>query len=175
MENTVTPSVSPSSVGFRYGIMLGIVSIILTAIGLITGQEQNTLFSIIGFVVLVVFIVLAHRAFKAANGGFMSFGQGVTIGTLATVVSTLLASIFRYIYITFVDPTAMERGLEAARAKLESQGMSDEQIDQAMSMTSTMTNGPVGILMAIVGGVIIGLILSLIISAITKRARPEFE
>lgn len=174
MENTAT-TVSPSSVGLRYGIMLGIVSIILTAVGLITGQEQNTVFSILGLVVLIAFIVLAHRAFKQAHGGFMSFGQGVTIGTIATVISTVLSSLFRYVYTTFIDPQATERAMEAARAKLEAQGMSDEQIDQAVALTSKMSNGPMAVVLAIVFGLFVGLILSLIISAITKRNRPEFE
>ncbi|UYZ59437.1 DUF4199 domain-containing protein [Hymenobacter latericus] len=175
MENTATPSVSPSSVGVRYGVMLGIVSIIFTAVTMMAGLEQNTAIGLLGAVISIAFIVLAHKAFKQANGGFMSFGQGVTIGVVASAVSGLLASVFRYIYLTFIDPEALARGAEAARAKLEEQGMSDEQIDQAMSVSSKMTEGPVGVVVAIVVSIIIGLILSLIISAITKRTRPEFE
>ncbi|KUG08268.1 DUF4199 domain-containing protein [Solirubrum puertoriconensis] len=175
MENTITPNVSPSAVGVRYGIMLGIVSIIFTAVIMMAGLDQNTAVGLLGAVITIVFIVLAHKAFKQANGGFMSYGQGLAIGIIASAVSGILASVFRYIYITFIDPDAMARGMEAARAKLEERGMSDEQIDQAMSMSSKMTEGPVGIVIAIVGSIIVGLILSLIISAITKRTRPEFE
>ncbi|AYA35779.1 DUF4199 domain-containing protein [Hymenobacter oligotrophus] len=175
MENTVTPSVSPSAVGVRYGVMLGIVSIIFTAVIMMAGLEQNTAVGLLGAVISIVFIVLAHKAFKQANGGFMSYGQGLVIGVIASVVSGVLTAVFRYIYLTFIDPEAMSRGMEAARAKLESQGMSDEQIDQAMAMSSKMTDGPLGVVVAIVGSVIIGLLFSLIISAITKRTRPEFE
>jgi len=66
--------------------------------------------------------------------------------------------------------------MEAMRAKLEAGGnMSDAQIDQAVSIASKFSMGPIALAIGIVGSVIIGLLLSLVIAAITKNPKPEFE
>ncbi|WP_303312760.1 DUF4199 domain-containing protein [Hymenobacter sp. BT730] len=175
MENTAT-SVTPSSVGIRYGVLTGLVSIIYSFILLATQQEGNTTLSLLAFLIWIGGIWMAHKYFKAHNEGFMSYGQGITIGVLLSLVSGILGATFRYIYMEFIDPAAMQRGMEMARTKLEEKGnLSDEQIDQAVAMSQKFSAGPVGLVIAIVSAVVIGLILSLIISAITKNTRPEFE
>ena len=106
----------------------------------------------------------------------MSYGQGITIGLVLSAVSGVMGAVFRYIYMEFIDPAAMQRGIDVARAKLEEKGnLSDEQIDQAMSMSQKFSGGPVGLVVAIVSAIVIGLLLSLVISAFTKHNRPEFE
>jgi hypothetical protein len=174
MENTST-SVTPVSVAVRYGVLTGLVSIIFSFLLLATGQEGNVPLSMLGFVIWIGGVVLAHKFFKAHNGGFMSYGQGLGIGTLISAISGAMGAIFRYVYMEFIDPSAMQRTVDAARAKLESQGMDDAQIDQAVAMTQKFSSGPMGMVIAIISAVVIGFILSLIVAAITKNTRPEFE
>ncbi|ALD20415.1 DUF4199 domain-containing protein [Hymenobacter sp. DG25A] len=175
MENTAT-TVTPASVGIRYGVLTGLVSIIYTFILLATRQEGNTPLGLLAFVIWIGGIWMAHKYYKANNEGFMSYGQGLTIGMILSLVSGVMGAIFRYVYMEFIDPAAVQRGVDLARTKMEQQGnLSDEQIDQAVAMSQKFSVGPVGLVIAIVFAVLIGLILSLIISAITKNTRPEFE
>jgi tetrahydromethanopterin S-methyltransferase subunit G len=174
MENTSTP-VTTTSVGIRYGVLTGLASIIFSFILLATAQEGNMPLSLLGFIIWVGGVVLAHKFFKANNGGFMSYGQGLGIGTVLSAVSGAMGSIFRYVYTEFIDPSVAQRAMDTARAKMESQGMDDAQIDQAVAMSQKFSSGPIGIVIGLVFSVVIGFILSLIISAITKNNRPEFE
>ncbi|SHJ63946.1 Protein of unknown function [Hymenobacter daecheongensis DSM 21074] len=174
MENTTTP-VTPTSVALRYGVLTGLASIIFSFILLVTGQEGNVPLSMLGFIIWIGGVVLAHKFFKANNGGFMSYSQGLGIGTLLSAVSGTMGAIFRYIYMEFIDPSAAQRGIEAMRVKLETQGLDDEQIEQSIAMSQKFSAGPVGLVFAIVMSIVLGFILCLIISAITKRNRPEFE
>lgn len=175
MENTAT-TITPASVGIRYGVLTGLVSVIYSFILLAARQEGNTPLGLLAFVIWIGGIWMAHKYYKANNEGFMSYGQGLTIGVILSLVSGVMGAIFRYIYMEFIDPAAMQRGMELARTKLEEKGgLSDEQIDQAIAMSQKFSSGPVGLVIAIVSAVVIGLILSLIISAITKNTRPEFE
>ncbi|WP_400190119.1 DUF4199 domain-containing protein [Hymenobacter sp. B81] len=174
MENTATPTVTPSSVGLRYGVLTGIVSIIFSLIMFATNSEESPL-KYVSYIISIAAIVLAHQYFKRHNNGFMSFGQGVSIGTILSVVSGVLGAIFIYIYATVIDTNFTTRLLENARTKMEADGTSPEQVDQAMAMTSKFMTGPSMALFAVLGALIGGLILSLIISAITKRNQPEFE
>ncbi|GAA4011574.1 hypothetical protein GCM10022408_25090 [Hymenobacter fastidiosus] len=174
MENTAT-IVTPVSVSVRYGVLTGLASVIFSFILLATGQESNVPLSLLGFIIWIGGVVLAHNFFKANNGGFMSYGQGLGIGTLISLISGTMGAIFRYAYLELIDPSAAQRGMDAARAKLEEQGMDDAQVDQAVAMSQKFSTGPLGVVIAIVSAVIIGFLLSLIIAAITKRNRPEFE
>ncbi|GAB3839439.1 DUF4199 domain-containing protein [Hymenobacter jeollabukensis] len=177
MENTTTSTVTTTAAGLRFGVITGIVTIIYSFILMMTGMEQNSAMGIITFIILIGGIVLAHRYFKEHNAGFMSYGQGLGIATIEGAVIGLLSGIFRYIYITFIDPQYVENAMNALRAKFEADGkMSDEQIDQAVQMTQKFSGtGPVGILFAVLGTAFFAFLLSLIVSAITKRNRPEFE
>lgn len=174
MENTTTP-VSASSVGIRYGLITGLVMVILT-LGLnMSGLEQSPA-KWLSLVVLVGGIWMAHTFFKQHNQGFMSYGQGLGIGSLLGGIAGLLNGVVSYVYINFIDTEFLTRSMERARADMEAQGkLSDEQIEQALAMAAKFTNGPFMLIGAILGTLLFGFLLSLIISAITKHTRPEFE
>jgi len=173
----VAPSTTTTSIGIRYGILIGLLIIIYSFVLFVTGQEMNQALGWISIAVLpIVGIFLAHKAFKQANQGFMSYGQGLGIGVLLSLISGSLTTIFSYIYRTFIDPDLAARMLEKMRAKLEAVGnMSDTQIDQMLSMSTKFSTGPIGFAVGILSALLLGLVFSLVIAAITKNAKPEFE
>lgn len=173
---TATPSASTAPVGTRYGLLTGLVTVIIT-FGIYALQvEQHPVARFATIVVLIVGIILAQRNFKAQNAGFMSYGQGISVGLTVSGMVGLLSAIFMYVYMNFVDPDLMTRIMEKARADMEAKGsMSDAQIDQAMAMSAKFTTGPIMLAFTVLGSILIGLIISLIASAFTKNPQPEFE
>ncbi|PJJ61297.1 DUF4199 domain-containing protein [Hymenobacter chitinivorans] len=174
MENQSTPA-SSTAVGVRYGLLTGLISVIISFALNVAGLE-NSPAKWLTLLILIGAIVLAHRAYKQQNGGFMSYGQGLGIGTTLSAVSGVLSAIFTYVYVTIIDTNFIARLMDKTRADMEAKGsMSDEQIDQAMAMTGKFMNGPMMMVSVLIGAVMMGLLASLIISAITKNNRPEFE
>ena len=174
MEAPTTP-VTTSAIGIRYGLLLGLVSVIFSFIQLTFISDPETPLRWLSILILIVGIVLAHKQFKQLNGGFMSYGEGVGIGAIMSAVSGIIGGLFTYIYFTFIDPTYMQRVMELTRSRMEERGMTDAQVDQAMGMTEKFATGPLSMLFTILGALLMGVILSLIISAVTKNTRPEFE
>ncbi|TGE06688.1 DUF4199 domain-containing protein [Hymenobacter fodinae] len=174
MENTTT-TVSPSSVGIRYGLVVGLITTIISFLQLAFISDPETPVRWLGALVGIGGIILAHKYFKQHNGGFMTYGQGLGIGTVLSAVGGLLSSVFSYIYINFIDPEYMGRVMELTRSRLEEKGIDDAQIDQAMAMAQKFSSGPITIVFGILISVLSGFVISLIISAITKHTRPEFE
>ena len=174
MEINTTP-VTTTSVGLRYGLLTGLVSILFSFVLNIMHQESSPA-RYISFAILVAGIALAMIYFKQQNQGFMGFGQGVGIGAVVSAVVGLLSGIFAYVYMTFIDSEMMARITDKMRTDMEGRGgMTDEQIDQAVAMSSKFMNGPFMVGAAILGTLLLGVLLSLVISAFIKNAQPEFE
>jgi hypothetical protein len=174
METNAT-SVTPTSVGLRYGLLTGLITVIISFALFAIQMEQSPL-RYVSFVVPVGGMVMAMRYFKESNQGFMSFGQGVGIGTVISAVGGVLSAIFTYVYMNIIDPEVMGRMMEKARADMEARGgMTDEQIDQGMAMAGKFMNGPIMIIGVVLGSLFFGVLLGLLVSAFMKHAKPEFE
>ena len=120
-------------------------------------------------------MVYAMREFKAENSGYMSYGQGLGIGTLIAAISGLLNSTFTMFYTQFIDTNLMKKALETAREDMERRGMSDDQIDAGMQFSEKMMSPGILFAMGIFFSIFIGFIISLIVAAILRRNRPVFE
>jgi len=159
--------------GIRYGVILGLISIIISAISFLANIEQNTIATVISVVITIAGIYMAHKYFKDEGDGFMSYGQGLGIGTLASVVAGALGGIFSFLYLSFIDDSPLKKAMEQQRIKFEEQGMGDDQIEQAMAMAEKFSSPLMALIFSIVFSLIFGFIISLIVSAITKNVNPE--
>ncbi|GAA4428420.1 hypothetical protein GCM10023188_12560 [Pontibacter saemangeumensis] len=166
---------SVASVALKYGAIFGLIGIIYQAIIMIADLGDNRWLSSVAYIILIIGLVVAMKNYKELNFGYMSYGQGLGLGTLLSAVFGFFTGIFTWIYTSFVDTGYMGRIIEKQREQMIEQGLSDEQIDAGMAMAQNF-QGP---LTMILGGtvitLIIGFILSLIIAAVMKNSRPEFE
>ncbi len=177
MENTTSPEnqISTRSVGIRYGLLTGLISILyfvaLNVAGVDTTQGIGRWASLIFSAAL---IFLAHKYYKENGDGYMSIGQGIGIGFWLGLISSVLSSIFTYIYIKFIDNTFIQQLLDKQREVLEEKGtLSDDQIDQAMNMTEKFMTPEIMLVLGLIGGIIIIVIVSIIVSLITQKKNPE--
>ena len=129
----------------------------------------------VGYIFLVIVMVFAHKAFKEGGDSFMSYGQGLGIGTLVSLITGLLSSAFMFIYVKFVDDSMIAQIKEQQISGMEEQGLSDAQIESAMEIASRFLTPGVMAIMGVVFFVFIGFIISLIVSAITKKNNPSLE
>lgn len=166
---------SVSSVAIKYGFIGALASVVYSAILLITGLATNGWLSSLGYVILIVAIIMAIKEYKKLNYGYLSFGQGLGLGTLISAIFGLFTGLFMFVYTSFIDPNYQADIMDKQRIELEEKGMSDEQIDQAISIGESVSSPMMMIVLSLVGYIFVGFIISLIISAIMKNARPEFE
>jgi len=167
--------VSTRAAGIRYGAIAGLVSVVyfvvLTTLGVDTTEGIGRWASLL-FTILLIY--LAHKYYKDNGDGFMSIGQGIGIGFWLGLISAVISSIFTYIYVKFIDNNFIQQLLDKQRAAMEEGGnLTDEQIDQAMSMTSKFMTPELMLLFGLIGGVIIVVIISIVVSLITQKKAPE--
>ncbi|MEQ8238419.1 MAG: DUF4199 domain-containing protein [Cyclobacteriaceae bacterium] len=170
-----TKDVSVKSVAIKYGLINAFLSIIFFLAVDLAGQAGNQSLSWFGIVISGAVIYFAHREFLSGGDNYMSYSQGLGIGTLLSLVNGVISGLFTYLYVTFVNTSFIDAVREKSRMDLEEQGLSDAQIDQAMSFSESFTTPIALAIIGIISSVFLGFIISLIISAITKKNRPEFQ
>ncbi|PRY12634.1 uncharacterized protein DUF4199 [Pontibacter ummariensis] len=163
------------SVAFKYGFIFALVGVIYSLILMVSDLGDNRWLSSLAYLILIAGIVVAMKSYREDNHGYMSYGQGLGIGTIVAAVFGFLSGLFTWLYTEFVDTEYMARMMEKQRVQMLEQGLSDEQIDAGMAMAENFQGPLTMILGATFVTLIIGFILSLVISGIMKNSRPEFE
>ena len=160
------------SVSIKWGLILGVVSIALFIVYVLIDVIGESWVSWIGLIPLILVVWLAHKEFKDDGNGFMSYSQGLGIGTLVSLYSAIVSSVFNFIYVKFIDTEFTANLMEKIEMQWEEAGMTDQQMDAARGITETMMSPVVGFFIGIVFAVFFGFIISLILSAITKNPDP---
>ncbi|GAB3526453.1 hypothetical protein GCM10027443_01550 [Pontibacter brevis] len=172
---TIEKEPSVASVALKYGLLFGLIGVVFQAIIMVTDLGDNRWVSSLAYAILIAGIVLGMKNYREQNLGYMSYGQGLGIGTLLGAVFGLMTGLFIWVYTEFVDTGYMARVMEKQRVEMLEQGLTDEQVDAGMAMAENFQGPLTMILGGAVSTLIIGFLFSLIISAIMKKSRPEFE
>jgi predicted membrane protein len=167
--------VSTARIALKYGIITAVAVIVYSTLLTVTGLNQNQALSSLGFVILIAGIVWAMRDYREQNSGFMSFGQGLGIGSLMSAIVGLFGAMFTMFYMQFIDTTLIQQSLNKAREDLEKRGMDDTQIDQAMEISQKFMTPGVMFLVQVLTYLVVGFIISLILAAILRKEKPVFE
>lgn len=169
-----TPSIWP--IALKYGALTGVLFILYTLFTYISGNFGNFVINLLlSLAIATVGIVLAMREYKQQNFGYMTYGKGLGIGIVVMVIASIISGIFSYIYIAFIDPSIVDKMIEASIAQMAGFGLDEEMLDEQRDQMAEGFTPLKQLINAVVGGLFSGLILSLIISAIMKHNRPEFE
>ena len=89
------------SIILNYGLYLGLatvtISLVKYAMGALYTQEYYS--GILGLILMIAFLVLGLKNYKAVNGGFITFGQSVKVG----IGIAMIASVISIVYILLLS------------------------------------------------------------------------
>lgn len=166
---------STARVALKYGVLVAVVTIVYSTILYVAGLGQNRWLSSMSYIFMIVAIVWAMKDFREKNDGFISYGEGLGLGSLTAAVLGVLSSAFTLFYIQFIDNTLLAQGLDQVREDMERQGKDDAQIEQAIEISQKFMSPGIVFVTVILGYLVMGFIVSLIIAAIMRREKPVFE
>lgn len=174
MQTTTTQT------ALKWGAISGVIGIIVNTINYVmnldaTDSSMKYFPMVAGLAIMVIILVMAMKDSKGLNGGFMSYGQGLGIGAMLGGVAGLIGGLYSFVYLKFIDPSHMETVKNFQMSKLEEQGLSPDQIEQAQKYTEMFTSPGTLIAFSIIFGVIFYFLFSLVVSAIQKNEKPAFE
>jgi hypothetical protein len=166
---------STARVALKYGLLAAVVTMVYSTILYVAGLGSNRLLASVTYAFMIIAIVLAMKDFREKNGGFISSGEGLGLGSLTSAVLGLLSSAFTIFYIQFIDSNMLTQSLDQMREELEGKGMDDAQIEQALEMSQKFMAPGIMFVTVIFGYLIMGFIFSLIIAAVMRKEKPVFE
>jgi hypothetical protein len=165
-----------------YGLYFGLISIILSVIIWATnfmeylGLFGSVLLGILQLVLMVFLLIYFTKLYRNNElGGKITFGQAFVFGVLIVVFSTIISSLYSYIFNKFIDPDYAQRIMTMMQDKtyqwMSGKGLSEEQINDAMQKFEAKgVPSPIETLVtSLEFGLIGGAIMSLVSSAIVKK------
>jgi hypothetical protein len=158
--------------GITWGIVAGVLMIVFTLVLYLFDQALNTSISWIGYLFLVgamVWGTISYR--KTLPGGLMTYGKAFSVSFMIILFAAILSGIFTYLLYALIAPDLLQEVIEMSRQQAleQSPEMSEEQLDQAMQMTSFMRSPVMMAVVGFIGQLIVGSIISLITSIFLKK------
>ncbi|MDT8886718.1 DUF4199 domain-containing protein [Aquirufa sp. LEPPI-3A] len=178
METTTT---SKSLLLIKWGIIGGLLSFLVSVVTQYSGLAED--FSetlgwvsfLVTFVINLTVLFLALKEVREQQGGFLSYGEGLGSSTLLGGLWGIVAGGFNYIYINFIDDAVIQKQMDLARQRLEDQGLSESQIQDAEKITNMMLGPGVQFITIVFVTVLFMFVLGLIVSGIMKREKLMFD
>lgn len=157
-----------------YGLYLGIVLTLFYVILYVLGQSLNKSLALISYPLLAIGITMAQINYRDRElNGTISYGQSVGFGVALMFFVGIITTLYNLI-IFKTDPSLIEQAKTMQEEAMLQKGMSEDQIEAAMSITSKMFTPGWMAIMGLFGSVIIGTIISLITSIFVKR-QPNID
>ncbi|MCH7410805.1 DUF4199 domain-containing protein [Belliella sp. DSM 111904] len=178
------PKQTPFKAGVNAGLILGIVSIILTFVFYFLGAEQlvSTLFQVVSLVVSLGLVIYFGIQYRKSIGGYMEFGAAFNFSFVTLVVGALISVAGMMILYFVVDPALpgvmADATLEKSMAMMESFGVADAMTsDQIDEMRKSVADGftPLGMLKGQLFMLIGYAIIALILGAILKKRDKSLD
>jgi len=159
-----------------YGVIIALVMIILSVLAWILGEEGALWLSFINWIAYFGILYYCLKNWRDKyKGGYITYGMAFKSGVIFMFFASIIFAFYNLIYMTWIDPQYMDRLMDVAEETYYNQGMSDEQIDLALSMFSKMKSPGVQFFSVIFGTTLIGVVISLIVSIFVKREGDPFR
>jgi hypothetical protein len=157
-----------------YGLYLSLALVLFSVILYATGLILNQNLSYVSLVLTVAGIILCQIAYRNKElNGSISYGQAVGFGVAIMLFAGIVTALYTLILYSFVDPGLIDQMKTMQEQALAQKGMSEDQIEQAMTIGSKMMTPGWMSIMGLFGSVFSGLIVSLITSIFVKKQANE--
>lgn len=160
----------------NYGVLLGILSIILGVVMYVTNAylAPSFIYSVIGFLILVVVIAMAIKAYKAENGGYLGLGEALKVGIGVAVIGGIISAIWSFVLMNYIEPDFMSQMMEMQREQMveANPNMTESQMEAALEMGAKFSSPWLVMAVSLIGNLFFGLIISLVVGLIMKKENP---
>lgn len=170
---------SKSSPILQYGLLSGLLGILMF-LGLYLGGTKlfTSPIAYLGYLIPIVFAVLASIKQKKQQAGYLKFGEALKTSFGVLVITSLVSTLFTYVMMNYIDTefaaSMKEYSMQVTENMMKKFGASQDQIDEAVKKASEKDQFSFGnVLLGFTFGCIFWFIISLIISLIVRKENKD--
>ncbi len=172
---TQTPSIK--KIALNYGLLLALLSIVLQVISYVLDAhiDRPWWLTVLQLIISVGVLSYGIKAYKTSNAGYLTLGQALKTGLAISLVAGVIAVIFNYIFMNYIDPDFVQKTLDFSREQMIEQNpnMTQEQIETAMGMSAKFMSPVFMSAIAMLATLFFGFIISLFAGLIMKKNPPQ--
>jgi len=166
----------------RWGLILGAISVALTAIAYAVDYAimVNWKYGLFSFAVFIGCAIFAGINYRSQEGGFLSFKSAFLHALIVFAVSGLLSTIFSILLYTVVDPQLPQKLVDVTITNTEEMmgkfGMPEDKMDEALEKARTDTAArftTLGLIKGYFWIVVMSAVFSLIVGLIVRKRKPD--
>jgi len=160
-----THKLSPGKFSINYGLTLGIILIIISAILYFTGMqlEGKQWPMYLYYIIFPVIIIYTISQYKKSNAYSLSLSDAIKVGVITAIISALVFGVYNLIFNYVIDPDFTDKMMEVTREKLlENPKMTEEMVDKSIEIGKKFANPFLATTIWIALSAVFGLIYSLI-------------
>jgi hypothetical protein len=163
-----------------YGLITAAISIVFAVFAYILDIPQQSPIMYFSFLILLAGMIYGTVQFKNKFlGGYISFGKAFVSGFLIVLIAAVIASLYSYVFLTFIDPTYLdkivEQALEKAEESMIEKGLSDEQMEPGLAMTRKFLSPGIMSVFAVIYSALLGAVCALIAAAVIKKEDKSLQ
>ncbi len=176
-QQTPEKKVTVSHNALNYGLILGVIQIILSLLFYMLNVETDSFIRYLSMIIMIVGIVFGILNYrKKINNGFISYGQSLGTGVLIGLFCAILFSIYFFFFAKFIDTDLISEILRKKEEAMASDPrFTPEIIEQSMHYTRMFVQPWIMSLFTVLGMTFGCFIASLIISIFTQKKDNSFE
>lgn len=108
-------------VAIRYGLILGVVNILLAVFGYLMGVEfAMSYYAVISGVISFAAIIFVCNRIKSENKGIIRYFDAVKLVFITLMLSYVIGSVYNYVFNNFIAPEYTEQIAKLSLDKAES-------------------------------------------------------
>jgi hypothetical protein len=133
------------STTLKWGLITGMVYVVFSLISNMLGIQQGGGGASMGLGMLVNFFLMIVTFFtifmgikeyrEEDLGGYLTMGQGFKSGITIAFIAGLVAAVFSFIYMKFIDPDMASRIMEASEAQYDEMNVPEENREMSRKIT----------------------------------------
>jgi hypothetical protein len=161
--------------GLYYGLITGAAMIVFSLIMFLLDLYLNRAVNWIGYIFLLAGMVWGTLDLrKKYSGGFLTYGKAFSSCFWIGLFAGILSSLYLFVFIQFIHPGFINELLDQSRAAIASSSpdMTEEQIEQAVAISSKFMSPVMMTVWGLVTYAAISAVISLILAIFLKKEDP---
>lgn len=170
-----TTNLSPGKFAMNYGIILGVIMILIAVVMYVTGMPLEGIQwpQYLYYLIFPTFVIIGIKAYKTKNGGFLTLGEALKTGVAIALISALVYIVYVILFNYVIDPEYNAKIIEVVREQmLENDNVTEAQVEQTIGFVEKMSDPIIGSSVWLGLSLFFGLIYSLIGGLIMKNENP---